>query len=75
MKPEARDVIATILRRFHRNSCYPEAMDFEIDIAVTSIIEALSEKRTQNSDGDFWGEPVGPPTDKPVPGVDDHEKP
>lgn len=34
------------------------------------VVEPLSEKHTQNSDGNFWGERVGPPTEKFVKGID-----
>lgn len=37
--------IANILRNFHRNSCYPEADDGDIDAAIAAIRRALKEEK------------------------------
>jgi Lar family restriction alleviation protein len=35
---EWREAIARILRFFHRNACYPDALDGEVDAAVTDLL-------------------------------------
>lgn len=56
--------ISAILRRFHRNSCYPEATDFEVAAAASAIAAVQS---------DIFGPNVGPPTEKPIKGIDVEE--
>jgi len=36
-----REQIMQELARFHRNSCYPEAMDFELSAAADRILALL----------------------------------
>jgi hypothetical protein len=38
---DIRRKVGGILTHFHRNSCYPDAMDFEVEAAVDEIIAAL----------------------------------
>lgn len=37
-----REMARAQLRRFHRSSCYPDAMDIEVDLALDAILAALS---------------------------------
>lgn len=34
--------LANILRNFHRNSCYPEAMDGEVSAAIAAIHRVMA---------------------------------
>jgi hypothetical protein len=43
---ETRELIGDIIQRFHRNSCYPNAMSCEIAAVVDTIIAALSAPRS-----------------------------
>lgn len=38
---DRREIVALELRRFHRNSCYPDALDGEVAMAVKRILAAL----------------------------------
>jgi hypothetical protein len=42
MSEEMRQRIAGVLRHFHRDSCYPEAADIEILVAINALTAALS---------------------------------
>jgi hypothetical protein len=38
-----RAAIADELRRFHRNSCYPDPIDEEVAVAVATIMNAIDD--------------------------------
>jgi hypothetical protein len=44
-----REQIMQELARFHRNSCYPEAMDFELSAAADRILALLQRKPETSS--------------------------
>jgi len=37
-----REQLRDVLETFHRKSCYPEAMDFEVDYTINKIEEILN---------------------------------
>lgn len=37
-----RERVAELARKFHRESCYPDASDFEVDAFVDAVLAALS---------------------------------
>ncbi|MCC3246732.1 hypothetical protein LG047_15635 [Methylocystis sp. WRRC1] len=37
-----REKIAQAARKFHRESCYPDALDFEVDAFIDAVLDALS---------------------------------
>lgn len=37
-----RERIAELARKFHHESCYPDALDFEVDAFVGAVLAALS---------------------------------
>lgn len=48
---EVETAVADIVRRFHRNSCYPDAMDFEVDAVVAAISAARPQPAPTYADG------------------------
>lgn len=38
-----RERIAELARKFHSGSCYPDALDFEVDAFVDAVLAALSD--------------------------------
>jgi hypothetical protein len=50
--PEARNHdLASVLRQFHRDSCYPDALPFEVDEAVARICALLSHPVAEGETG------------------------
>lgn len=38
-----RERIAELARKFHSESCYPDALDFEVDAFVDAVLATLSD--------------------------------
>lgn len=41
LDPEALEAVKGEIQRFHRNSCYPEALDVELEVAAKRILQAV----------------------------------
>ncbi len=38
-----KEAIAEAVKQFHRNSCYPDPMDFEVEACVAGIVRAIDD--------------------------------